>query len=285
MKQLHRNVHNLEVLTSASNPFSVLQVSDIHIDSIKCDRKLFKKHLKEAEEREALVFINGDLLAVMGCARDPRSSYSDIRPEYLVTNYLDAVIEDVIEMLSKYKVEYFIGHGNHETNIFQRMHTDVTKRVVEGLKGKGLAATMGGYSGWMIYTLRRNINGGRIPLKQFYHHGYGGNAPRSKGILKVDINMKNHPDANIITTGHDHNNWYLPVTVQRLNKQFKVHNSVVHNIDTGSYKKLGDGFAGWATEKGFANPTLGGWWTELCINREKIKGKETNTAIVKVSKA
>lgn len=262
-----------------------MQLSDIHFDSIKCDRKLLKKHLKEAEEKEALVFINGDLLDVMGCHQDPRSKYSDVRPEYLVTHYLDAVIEDTINFLSKFNVKYFIGQGNHETNIYQRMHTDPTKRVVEGLKSKGLDATMGGYSGWVIYQLQRGKNCGHCTLKQFYHHGYGGNAPRSKGVLKVDINMKNHPDADIITTGHDHNNWYLPVTVQRLTPNFNIKQSVVHNIDTGSYKKLGDGFGGWATEKGFANPTLGGWWTELGIKRTFKDGKDIPEPFVKVSKA
>ena len=283
MKEISRNVHTLKVKVSANKPFHILQLSDIHIDSIKCDRKLFKAHLKEAEEKEALVFINGDLLDVMGCQKDPRSTYSDIRPEYLVTNYLDAVIDDVVKILSKYKVKYFIGQGNHETNIYQRMHTDVTKRVVEGLKAKGIDATMGGYSGWVVYQLDRC--GSLCAVKQFYHHGYGGNAPRSKGILKVDINMKNHPDADIITTGHDHNNWYLPITVQRLSSRFKIRNSTVHNIDTGSYKKLGDGFSGWATEKGFANPTLGGWWTELNIKRINEGDNSGTEAIVKVSKA
>ena len=36
-----------------------------------------------------------------------------------------------------------------------------------------------------------------------YHHGYGGGAKRSKGILGADIDQKDFPDADIIVRGHD----------------------------------------------------------------------------------
>ncbi len=37
----------------------------------------------------------------------------------------------------------------------------------------------------------------------------------------------------------------------------------VHHLRLGSYKKLGDRYAGWATEKNFATPRLGGWWATV----------------------
>ena len=265
--QKQRNIHVVTV--KPKHTIKTLQISDIQFDSVKCDRALLKRHLKQAEEKQAFVVMNGDIFDVMGCANDPRSSYSDIRSEYLVTNYLDAVVEDAINFFSKFNVTYFIGRGNHETNIYKRQHTDVTRRLCDGLKAKGLEVYDGGYSGWIVYQLQLNDKSGRNSIKQFYHHGYGGNASRSKGALKVDINMKNHPDADIITTGHDHQKWFFPISIQRLSHEFKIREETVYNIDTGSYKYLGDGYAGWATEKGFNNPTLGGWWIDIGLKKRK----------------
>lgn len=271
LKQLSRTVHVFECDVS-KNSQHVLQISDVHFDSVKCDRELLTKHLKQAEKRNALVFINGDLFDLMQGAYDPRKSYSDLRPEYVDVNYLDAVINDAIRFLSKFNVTYFIGRGNHETNITKRMHTDPIDRIVQGLKQNGLEAMSGGYSGWFIYKCTYNYTGA-ASIKQHYHHGSGGNSARSKGILSADIDQMKFPDADIITRGHDHNKWHLPKNVTRLQTNYRVKISTVHHLRTGSYKKLGDGFAGWAVEKGFDQPRLGGWWMELKC--EKVKQAPT----------
>lgn len=271
IKQISRNVHTFDKKVKNKTPFYTLQISDVHYDSMKCDREMLERHLKEAEKKEALVFINGDLFDVMGIKSDPRSTYSDIRPEFSVTNYLDAVINDCAEFLARFNVTYFIGRGNHETNIYKRQGTDPTDRVVQLLKYKGIDAHQGGYSGWMIY--RFTCTTSRFTMKQHYHHGYGGNAPRSKGVLKVDLNMMSNPDADIITRGHDHNKWHVPVNVKRLSNDYTLVPKTVHNLQTGSYKMLGDGFGGWATEKGFNEPRLGGWWVSFEARRSGGKLK------------
>lgn len=261
INQFGRNIHTVEMEGSEIN---TLQISDVHFDSHKCDRELLTKHLREAEKRGAFVMINGDWFDLMGGKYDPRSTYDMIRPEYKGANYLDLVIQDAAEYLSKFNLTYFIGRGNHETNITKRLHTDPIDRLVMLLKTKGITCEAGGYSGWIIYRLQYQ---GRCKVfTQHYHHGFGGNAPRSKGILNADINMKRFPDAQIITRGHDHNKWYLPQSRIRLhsirgnNFNYEQRDEIVHILQTGSYKMLGDGFGGWAVEKGFDRPVLGGWW-------------------------
>lgn len=265
--QISRTVHVFKSKIAAKEPFHVLQISDVHYDSVKCDRELLTKHLKQAEKIGALVFINGDLFDLMGGKYDPRSSYSDIRPEYKHINYLDAVIKDAAEYFSKFKVNYFIGRGNHETNISKRLHTDPTDRLAELLRYNGVTVATGGYSGWFVYKFEQNNQ--RLSIIQHYHHGSGGNAPRSKGILSADIDQKKFPDADIITRGHDHQKWHLPTTVQRLSHSYQAQDKTVHHVRTGSYKMLGDGFAGWAVEKGFDRPRLGGWWMTISIHGKK----------------
>jgi len=265
--QISRTVHVFNFQITASQPLNVLQISDVHYDSVKCDRELLTKHLREAEKLNALVVINGDLFDLMGGKYDPRSSYSDIRPEYKHINYLDAVIKDAAEYFSKFKLTYFIGRGNHETNISKRLHTDPTDRLAELLRYNGRTVATGGYSGWLVFKYcYMNKRGSFI---QHYHHGSGGNAPRSKGILSADLDQKKFPDADIITRGHDHQKWHLPVTVQRLSHIYEPQDKTVHHIRTGSYKMLGDGFAGWAIEKGFDRPRLGGWWMTISIYGKK----------------
>ena len=265
--QISRTVHVFKSKIAAKQPFHVLQISDVHYDSVKCDRELLTKHLKQAEKLGALVFINGDLFDLMGGKYDPRSSYSDIRPEYKHINYLDAVIKDAAEYFSKFKVNYFIGRGNHETNISKLLHTDPTDRLAELLRHNGITVATGGYSGWFVYKFEQHNK--RFSFIQHYHHGSGGNAPRSKGILSADIDQKKFPDADIITRGHDHQKWHLPTTVQRLSHNYEPQDKTVHHVRTGSYKMLGDGFAGWAVEKGFDRPRLGGWWMTISLYGKK----------------
>ena len=40
--------------------------SDVHYDSLKCDRKSFKAHLDHIKEKDGKVLIVGDLFDVMG---------------------------------------------------------------------------------------------------------------------------------------------------------------------------------------------------------------------------
>ena len=102
-------------------------------------------------------------------------------------------------------------------------------------------------------------------------HGYGGNAKRSKGVLNNDLDLAQFPDADFLVRGHDHNKWYHPVTVDRINQKMKLEQRTRYLMRLGSYKKLGDRFAGWATEKGFNTPTLGGWWVRFVENRDEYR--------------
>lgn len=261
-----------------------LQLSDVHYDSHKCDRELLTKHLKEAEKRKAFVFINGDFFDLMGGKYDPRSTYGMIRPEYKDCNYLDKVIEDGADYLSKFKVTYFIGEGNHESNIRKRLHTDPLSRLVQLLKSKGVTVERGDYTGYIVYRIEDGTR--RTNTVQHYHHGYGGNAPRSKGVLNVDINIKRNPDADIITRGHDHNKWYVPQVVQRISGSYPKHvveDKRIHVLQTGSYKMLGT--KGWAVEKGFDRPVLGGWWVTITQRQTKQEGMNRTINDIQVVEA
>lgn len=248
-----------------------LLLSDVHFDSTKCDRDMLKDHLDKALALKASVYIFGDWFDLMQGMYDPRRSYSSLRPEYKSITYLDDVINDAVEFLEPYKeVLAIVGRGNHETNIEKRLSTSPIDRLV-GALGGGIMA--GPYSGWvqLVYSRNANNHGGRHQRMLHFHHGYGGNAPRSKGVLNVDLDQKEWPDADVIVSGHTHQKWHVPMSVERITDRLNTYEDTVHHLKLGSYKKL-DRFAGWEVEKGFQQPRLGGWWMDAELRRTKHDG-------------
>ena len=248
-----------------------LLLSDVHFDSTKCDRDMLKDHLDKALALKASVYIFGDWFDLMQGMYDPRRSYSSLRPEYKSITYLDDVINDAVEFLEPYKEALaMVGRGNHETNIEKRLSTSPIDRLV-GALGGGIMA--GPYSGWvqLVYSRNANNHGGRHQRMMHFHHGYGGNAPRSKGVLNVDLDQKEWPDADVIVSGHTHQKWHVPMSVERITDRLNTYEDTVHHLKLGSYKKL-DRFAGWEVEKGFQQPRLGGWWMDAELRRTKHDG-------------
>ena len=70
------NVHSVKVqLKSSNETFKLGLFSDVHFDSDKCHRSMFKRHLEQCDG----INIFGDLFDVMGAYKDPRSKPADIR--------------------------------------------------------------------------------------------------------------------------------------------------------------------------------------------------------------
>lgn len=268
MKNIHKFSGNLK---SSESKF-LFVTSDNHYDSRKCDRRRLKKDFQTAIEKDAWIIINGDWLDVMGMKHDPRSIPNEIRPEYMTAgeSYLDLVIKDSAEFLKPYaKNILMIGYGNHETNIVKRQQIDPLKWMVHLLneflsaQGETHQIELGAYQGAVNLNFTRAKSSQSATKRLFYHHGSGGGAKRSKGILNADILVAQNSWADIIISGHDHNKWYLPYTVNSLNH--KGNEWVERKIDIlrlGSYKKKAKTF-GWEIEKDFNEPTLGGWMIEF----------------------
>lgn len=243
----------------------LLGLTDIHFDSKHCDRKLLKRHLEEAKEKGAKVFINGDLLDVMGCHKDPRSKGQDIRPEYLdgERGYLDLVVDDVVKFLTPYKdMILFMGYGNHETAIMKHRDTDVIRRVVNALNADGTNILISQYDGVAKFSFSYKGEGVRTFI-MYHHHGYGGNAKRSKGVLNVDLNGQFFPFADLVFTGHIHQSWHVPIDAMHLKSNCEVVAKTQHHVCGGHYKDESDEGFGWAKEKGFVSTPKGGWWIDI----------------------
>lgn len=249
----------------------LLLQSDEHFDSVKCDRTMYQAHLEEAVNRDALIVSNGDLFDAMQGRWDPRGTYEGLRPEFKVNNYLQKVEEEAAEFLAPYaKHIVMLGHGNHETSVIKRHNHDLTHGLTSLLNREcGTHIKKGGFDGWFRIFFSCGERRGRINI--YRHHGWGGNAVVTKGTLQPSRLAPVMPDAHIVITGHDHNEWTFPITRHRVTQQGRCYTDEQLHVRVPGYKKpdpVGD--SGWAKEKGFApNPTGAVWvWFKMLRSGE-----------------
>lgn len=268
MEAKGENIHLLE-LPALQKKQDFLFISDVHFDSKKCDRELLKKHLDEAKKRDAWIHINGDFFDVMGAKKDPRSNKSDIRPEYMTNaNYFDLIIEDGYKFLEPYKEKLFITYGNHETSITKHHEIDIINTLGNYLWGfEGKKNHIGAYQGWLLVKFNISNEGGIKYVKMNYHHSTKG-GERSKGVLGVDLNCRDYPNADIVLRGHIHQKWVHSINYGNFINvnNFKVQQQNQYHICTGSYKNgIGNNTFGYEVEKRYANTKLGGYFCEVSI--------------------
>lgn len=262
------NVHYFSFSTSTNHTLPTLFCSDLHIDSIHCKREELKKDFNIIREQGGKIFIFGDVFDVMGSFGDKRLQREYIDPQFIQSGrtYLDLIVEFGIEFLRPYAQNIaFISQGNHETAMRKFHNTDILRRIVYELNREpDTNIQLGDYSGWL--NLKFNVSKTHSnSINVHYHHGFGGNAARSKGMLGVQIEAFKYPDANILVRGHTHQKWYDPSTTRvRLNSRGKVYKDKIRFIQSGSYVDgVADGKGGWVVEKNF-NPTdIGGWFVNF----------------------
>jgi hypothetical protein len=262
-----RNVHSLEfTIERDAKEAWVLLVSDAHWDNPHCDRGMLAKHMKLALERNAPILDAGDFFDAMGGKYDPRASKSELRPELLKGNYLDELISQSAEWLRPYASHLTLrGLGNHETSILKRHETHLTERLTERLKAMGSPADSGGFSGYLRLTFR-DRNSVRDGLSLWYHHGYGGGGPVTRGVIQTNRQAVFVSDADIVWNGHTHDAWQVPISRIRLNQQNRIEHIRQMHVRTAGYKEeFADGFGGWHIERGAPPKPVGGAWLRFFV--------------------
>lgn len=260
-----RNVHTLHIdLPHVGDEQSILLQSDVHFDNPHCNRDLWREHMERARELDAPVFDAGDFFCAMQGKYDPRSSKSDVRPEHARGDYLDALVRTAAEELEPYKDLLTLrAWGNHETAILKRHETDLTARLVERLKVAGSGAECGQFSGWVrIFVTYQGTR--RKSFDLFYHHGYGGGGPVTRGVIQANRMGVYLDGAEIVWSGHTHDAWAMPVQKVRLNGACVVEQFEQLHVRTPGYKdEYEDGARGWHIERGAPPKPLGGAWLRV----------------------
>lgn len=251
--------------------------SDLHIDAVGCDRERLLSDLTEAKERGAKMLFFGDIFDAMQGRFDPRRSMDELRPEYRRADYYDFVVKDVASILKPFAENILlIAPGNHETSVLKHANIGLIDRLVWMLNlENGTNILQGGYGGWvrfMFETGSKKARGGRMSVKLKYHHGSGGDAPVTRGVIHTNRQNVFIKDADLIVNGHNHNAYYVPIVSETINDAGKVMFVTQHHIRTPGYKNdYGDGTTGWAIERGMVPKPIGGAYVKMLVSRRNSK--------------
>lgn len=263
VEELAPNIHRINItLKHVGDEQRVLLQSDVHWDNPHCDRALFHDHLKQARAHDAPVIDNGDFFCAMQGKWDKRANKNDLRPEHQTARYLDALVATGAEDLEPYRDLLTVrGQGNHERSILKRHETHLTERLVERLRAKGGTVYTGGYSGFIIFSVTYE-QGRRRPYKMFYHHGWGGGGPVTRGVIQTNRQAVYLADADFVWTGHTHDAWQVPIARIRLNQDCTSieHTRQTHLRTAGYKEEYVNGYDGWHVERGGPPKPVGAAW-------------------------
>jgi hypothetical protein len=267
-----------------------LLISDAHIDNAHADRQMFERHMRQCRERNAKWLSNGDFLCLLQGKWDPRSDTSACRPEHREGRYLDAVINTTADYLAPWAdMALLFAPGNHETAVRKRHETDMNERLVEALKArnKDCRAYAGSYANWVRFLVRkkgqRQLVAGSVVM--YMHHGYGGGGPVTRGTIQTSRMAVYLPDADLIWTGHTHDEWIMPIQRARLSLHGRPYLDRVLHVRSPGYKDEFSEGNGWAVEKGMPPKPKGALWLRFWMECARRNGVATRTLRFEVREA
>jgi len=246
---------------------AVLLTADRHHDNLHTNQKLEKKHLELARARNAPIIDIGDLFCAMQGKYDPRKSYSNIRPEHVGDDYFDLLQDTAAEFYAPYADLFaVIGTGNHEASVLKRNQVNLTKGLVRRLRYAADIHNMsrpgpflGDFAGWVFFRFIINKTV-RKTIRLKYHHGYGGGGEVTKGVIQTNRRAVYLPDADIITTGHIHESWIVPLMRERINNAGVVSLEPQWHISLPTYKEEYGPQSGFHIMKGRPPKPVGAVW-------------------------
>jgi len=253
----------------------VLLRSDVHHDNPKCNQALEKKHLDEALEYDAPIIDNGDLFCAMQGKWDKRSDKNSLRDEHQGNNYFDLLVDTAAEFYKPYVSQWAVlGRGNHETAITSRHETDLTDRLAAKLRSFGSNVESSGYGGWVIFRfIDHNQAGGSAAQKDqkmlYHYHGTGGGGFVTRGVIQTNRIAVFTPDADIVLTGHTHDEWCVTIPRQRCSARGVLYHDEQLHVRAPGYKDAwGEGASGWEVEKMLGPKALGSAWLRFTWNHK-----------------
>lgn len=176
--------------------------SDIHFDSPDCDRETLKKHLDYCLKDGRYILINGDFFDMIILGDRKRAT-----PHHITNtdNQLNVKLNEAYEFLKPYQNNIlFFGRGNHEESIMKYNGLDVLEMLTTMLNmGSEHKILYGNYTNFLRFTFKEK-NRNEYNYDIYAHHGCGGSAPATKGMLDFGALAKGI-NADLIWLAHKHN--------------------------------------------------------------------------------
>jgi len=192
--------------------YGLTLMSDLHIGAAGNDYQRIESELAAAKKAGDRILINGDVFDLILPKDHKRFNLSVLHKRIRRVDILNACLEWAEEIFAPYAdLIDMIGLGNHETAAEVHHSVDMVAMLIDRLsvhkKNKEHVIHYGGYTGFVDYRFRRknssNASRGSRRYVIYYHHGSGGDAPVTKGM--IDFNRKHWVRSDLLWMGHKHN--------------------------------------------------------------------------------
>lgn len=255
----------------AGDVIKFLFLSDIHIDSTWCDRKLLKQHLDRAMEENAKVFVAGDMFDAMQGPKDPRSSYRELGVEYKGNDYFDRILEDAVQFFMPYKdILSMVGYGNHEYSVVRHNGTDLIQRFVGALRREGSKVVAGGYGGFIRVSTYSTMKTPDNTTWMYYNHGAGGDAPVTQGAIQTNRQAVFISGCDVIWNGHNHKSYIMSQSTLIPTGKDNIRQGLIWFLRTPGYKnEMQNPAHGFAASRMMSPTPRGCIWGEMNIDGQR----------------
>lgn len=223
-------------LIKANVPTKLGLFSDIHWDSPDCDRTTLTQHFDYCLLDQRYILINGDFFDAILLKDAKRAVPHNTEHR---DNQLNVKLEEAAHFLTPYKDNIlFMGRGNHESSILKYNGLDLLQMLTTLLNaGEKHQIRYGNYANFIRINWLNANKKSVLHYDIFAHHGAGGAAPQTKGMLDFAAIAKG-VNADLIWTGHKHNSlvdYSAPIMYIDQNGQVILKNRQC--IQTPSYQK------------------------------------------------
>ena len=177
--------------------------SDTHADSPNFDKATFEEHANYCLNDNRYILFDGDIFD--GIIRtDKKRAVNSLLESG--DNQLNIKLEKVYELLKPYQKQIlFFGRGNHEESILKYNGIDILDILAKMLNsGSNHNIVVGNYANFIRFGWTNKSNKMVANYDIFAHHGAGGSAPATKGMLDFNSLVKG-VNADLIWIGHKHN--------------------------------------------------------------------------------
>ena len=104
----------------------------------------------------------------------------------------------------------------------------------------------------------------------------------TKGVIQTNRIANYTPDANVVLTGHTHDDWIFSIPRQRISQNGRVYRDEQLHVRCPGYKDAwGDGSGGWEVERGMGPKNIGSVWLGVTLTRSKSDVQRLNLEAVR----
>ena len=220
----------------AGSTLKLAVFSDIHFDSPDCDKVQLKKDLEYCKKDGRYIIINGDLFDAI-LLKDMKRAVNHLVEKQ--DNQLNTKIDELVKFLEPYQdLILFVGRGNHEESILKYSGLDMIEMAVKLLNaGKKHKVQYGNYANFVRFNWTDSRKKSVAHYDIYMHHGAGGSAPATKGMLDFSALTKS-VNADLILIGHKHqaiSDYSAPIMY--INREGEVVLKNRQCLQTPSYQK------------------------------------------------